>query len=257
MGKRPKKKVVLFIVEGPSDQRALETSFSEIYSLIDPDITVEFAIIDPGKGKNPHGGGDITTSSWVTPDNIDKKLYSKIIDPFLSREKYYAKDLFEIIQITDLDGAYIPDESVNVDPSATDGPIYKDNGIWTTNKDGIIARNQNKRDVTDKLVSMSEIKIDTKTIPYSLYFFSSNMDHYLNNDANLPWQKKIRKANDFSDNCMFGLEPFYKMFCDDQDALNMDWQESWDFIRAEGYFESIKRHTNLNILINSLKEKIE
>lgn len=257
MGKRPKKKVVLFIVEGPSDQRALETSFSEIYSSIDPDITVEFTMIDPDKGKNQFGGGDITTSSWVTPENIEKKLYSKIIDPFLSKEKYYAKDLFEIIQITDLDGAYIPDDAVKTDKSAKDGPIYKDTGILTMNRDGIIARNHNKMNVTNKLVSLSKIKVDTKTIPYSLYFFSSNMDHYLNHDANLPWQEKIRKANDFSDNCLFGLEPFYKMFCSDTDALNMNWLESWDFVRKEGCFESIKRHTNLNILINSLIEQIQ
>lgn len=255
MGKRPKKKVVLFIVEGSSDQSALETAFTCIYDMIDSDINVEFAMIDPDKGPNEHGGGDITSLFGTTSDNIEKRLYSKIIDPFLSNKKYYAKDLLEIIQITDLDGTYIPDSAVTADTSAVDRPIYTDAGILTPNVDNIITRNYRKKAVINHLVSMPSIKIDTKTVPYSLYFFSSNMDHYINHDANLPWQEKIRKATNFAEDCIFDLTPFYTIFCDDTDALHMGWKESWDFIRKEGCLESVKRHTNLNILIDALKEQ--
>ena len=38
MGKRPKKKIFLFLVEGVSDRNALEVPFGQLLEDIDPDI---------------------------------------------------------------------------------------------------------------------------------------------------------------------------------------------------------------------------
>lgn len=40
MGKRPKRKIVLFLVEGKSDREALKLAISELYEQIDDDIEV-------------------------------------------------------------------------------------------------------------------------------------------------------------------------------------------------------------------------
>ena len=44
MGKRPKKKIFLFLVEGVSDRNALEVPFGQLLEDIDPDIVLEFAM---------------------------------------------------------------------------------------------------------------------------------------------------------------------------------------------------------------------
>ena len=45
MGKRPKRKIVLFLVEGKSDQEALQLAIPELYDEIDEDIVFYFHII--------------------------------------------------------------------------------------------------------------------------------------------------------------------------------------------------------------------
>lgn len=45
MGKRPKRKIVLFLVEGKSDREALQLAIPELYDEIDEDIEVYFPII--------------------------------------------------------------------------------------------------------------------------------------------------------------------------------------------------------------------
>ena len=168
-----------------------------------------------------------------------------------------AKDISEIIQIVDLDGVYIPDSAV-IENSDSEKFIYNDDGIVCNSIEHAIYRNRRKRDVMNKLLSISSIKIKSKTIKYSLYFFSSNLDHFIHNNANLPLVDKTRKADEFSRKCSIeGLDYFFKKICDDKDALqNMTYKESWDYITNRESIESIRRHTNLNILLNNLKEQI-
>lgn len=45
MGKRPKRKIVLFLVEGKSDREALKLAIPELYDQIDEDIEVYFPVI--------------------------------------------------------------------------------------------------------------------------------------------------------------------------------------------------------------------
>ena len=93
---------------------------------------------------------------------------------------------------------------------------------------------------------------------YSLYFFSSNLDHFIHNDANLPHVDKTRKARAFSDEYNGRLDDFFKLFCEDKDALqNMTYKESWDYITNRESMESIKRHTNFNILLSNLKGQMK
>lgn len=288
--KREKGNVVLFIVEGCSDIKTFITSIPAIYEKIfGESIKVKFATIDED-AKKKHlkkyyqkkkergdieinenklekiniemSGGDITIIQGIYKNNIEEKIYELIVKPFLRRlecikKVYYEKDISEIIQIVDLDGVYIPDCAVieNIDCEKF---IYNDDGIVCNSIDNAIYRNRRKREVIDKLASMSSIKIKSKTVKYSLYFFSSNLDHFIHNNANLPHVDKTRKADEFSRKCSIeGIDYLFKQICEDKDALlNMTYQESWDYIRNRDSMESIKRHTNLNILLNKLKEQM-
>ena len=52
--------------------------------------------------------------------------------------------------------------------------------------------NDRKRKNLEHLLTLPEqkIKVRTKSIPYEIYFFSSNLDHFINNDANVETGKK-------------------------------------------------------------------
>ena len=60
MGKRPKRKIVLFLVEGKSDREALQLAIPELYDEIDEDIEVYFPII---RKEEEEKGGDITSTT--------------------------------------------------------------------------------------------------------------------------------------------------------------------------------------------------
>lgn len=246
MGKRPRRKVVLFLVEGPSELDALFVPFGQFYESVDESIEVDFCTI-----RNDSGifGGDITSKNGVQPDNIARLIDELYVDPYLKKMGYYAKDIQEIIHIVDLDGVYIPDDAVVYDESCTDMQ-YAENTIRTSKVDEVLSRNHKKRSNLNVLMEMDTIKIDTKTVKYSIYYFSSNMDHFIHKDANLDSRKKRQLAQDFS---AFHDEPeqFCSFFLKDEDiAKDMDYGDSWRYIKEE--FHSIERHTNINLLFDRI-----
>lgn len=152
MGKRPKRKIVLFLIEGKSDREALQLAIPELYDEIDEDIEVYFPII---RKEEEEKGGDITSSNyvnklgkryWVHPSNIEEAIYELFLDDFFDKEKILPKDISEIIQIVDTDGAYIPDECVVLDKtlSEEDSPFYKEDEIACLDVDKIVKRNEQK-----------------------------------------------------------------------------------------------------------------
>ncbi len=246
MGKRPRRKVVLFLVEGPSELDALFVPFGQFFETVDEAIEVDFCTI-----KNDLGtfGGDITSKNGVQSDNIARLIDELYVDPYLRRMGYYAKDISEIIHIVDLDGVYIPDEAVVFDETCEDMQ-YCENRILTSKVEEVLSRNKKKRENLNVLMAMDTIKIDTRTVKYSVYYFASNMDHFIHKDANLDSRKKRQLAQDFA---VFHDEPkqFAGFFRDDEDAVkDMDYSDSWQYIK-EG-FRSIQRHTNINLLFDRL-----
>ena len=59
-------------------------------------------------------------------------------------------DFREIIHIVDTDGAYISDAAVAEDPDVVE-PVYSVTEVHTNNPDGIIYRNQRKRENINRL----------------------------------------------------------------------------------------------------------
>ena len=78
MGKRPKKKIFLFLVEGVSDRNALEVPFGQLLEDIDPDIVLEFAMLMQDDGSF---GGDITSKNGIHPDNIERFIDEIMVSP--------------------------------------------------------------------------------------------------------------------------------------------------------------------------------
>lgn len=268
---------VVFLVEGESDQIALETPLSELIFEKYPDYEVRFLLqqrlvnndgeeVEDNEDEDDYieedeytYGGDITTSSFVTPENIVIKIENRFIKPATKAEGLYPKRIAKIIQIVDMDGAFLPESSViplAAERASLEKPFYDgENGvIETRNIEAIRERNTRKRKNIEHLLSFSStgIKIGTRTIPYEIYFFSSNLDHVINNDANLESGKKF-----YADRFLrtYGLFPerFSRFFSESHVAIGyMGYHESWDEIMQGA--NSVKQMTNIDYLINRLQE---
>ena len=277
--KKPREKtgpnIIVFLVEGDSDRIALDTPLSELIFNKHPDYEVRFLqqerlvnnkheeVDDPEEDddiddtEEYQTGGDITSSSYVTPQNIETKIYRRFILPAIKREGIYPKRIAKVIQIVDLDGVYLHDDSVL--------PFSKENETrektFYDGQTGIIQcadvnmireRNANKRANLDYLISLPDgkIKLGSKSIPFEIYFFSSNLDHYLYNEANMNSGKK-RQADNFLRTIGLDSEAFSKFFLEDPSAIgHLGYKESWDMIRQES--TSVMRHTNIDYLILQL-----
>ncbi len=280
MPKRNKKEkqqpnFIIFLVEGKSDQIVLEIPLTEMILEKHPDYEIRFLLqkklinkreeelddIDDEEASfeaNYDFGGDITSSSFVTPDNIVNKIYSRFFKPEIINSGLYPKRIARVIQIVDLDGAYLSNErivSLKVEHTSFEKPYYDDKNmvIETRNIDGIIKRNERKRENIDFLLSLTKngIKIGSKTVPYELYFFSSNLDHIINNNANLT-NKKIDYANQFYEKYGNDTNKFCSYFFEDASSIgHMGYYESWEFIKNDN---SVKRYTNIDCLIAKLKD---
>lgn len=249
MGKRLKKKVVLFLVEGQSDINALSYAISQFYEEIDENYEVYFPTLQDDK----QNGGDITSKYGIAPENIEKCINKLFLDKFLQNEGLYPKDISEIVQIVDIDGAYISGDRVIpiTDTSLDTNTIYKDDHIETKDVSAIIERNNRKQLNLNHLISLNTIKVKSKTIKYSVYFFSSNMDHYLHGNANMDCHQKCIEGDKFSMKCIKDSNFFYETFMNAESAtINMSYEESWEYIKEGNH--SLERHTNLNILISKL-----
>lgn len=273
--------VVIFLVEGDSDQIALETGLSELIFSAFPDYEVRFLLqqrlvsssdveMDDSNdteeeescGEQEYKyGGDITTSSFVTPSNIETKIANRFIKPATKAGGgFYPKLIAKIIHIVDLDGTYLPEKCIV--PLSTERADWKglyyngtDGSIESHEREDTIDRNERKQKNIDYLLSLSNqgIKIETRTIPYEIYFFSSNLDHFINHDANL---KTCKKYNADLFLRTYGLFPerFRQFFFDDSASIgHMGYYESWAEIKRES--NSVKRFTNIDCLIISLLEE--
>lgn len=225
--KRPKARAVLFIVEGDSEERLLEVAIPDMFESIDAKVVVDFVqMIQNGKK-----GGDITSTNGVTPDNIEKLIYKLHIKERLKQPGIMAKDIVSIIHIVDLDGAFIEDDQIIQKSELNENRVtlYKADHIETWNRDEIIKRNARKRDNIRRLVEMNEITVDRKTVDYSVYYFSSNLDHFTQNDANADWRYKTANAKEFYfKKCHGDLGEFVNCFNKDPDSIKMSYEDSWE-----------------------------
>lgn len=230
----PSKKVILFIVEGPTE----ETSLSRILKKIIDSKEVFFHIVNT----------DITSDRLSNTSNILKKVNDEIKKPIL-RNYFEKKDILKIVHIVDLDGAYINPENV----------VYHDNEkveytpekIKTKNVQSIIDRNKSKSSMLNKLSYTKMIG----TIPYKVFFFSTNLEHVLHNIQNATREEKNKLAQDFEDEFYDNPMEFINFITNEEFALNKDYQETWEFIKKDN--NSLKRYTNFNLFFDNVNENQE
>ena len=204
MAEKKPKKIVFFLVEGESDKLALETSMQALF-YYNTGFEAKFLTIEHDEEDEDEGSGDITSARYIGENNepiyiskrdIEDKIYYYYFLNYNKIKPLLPQDAERIIHIVDLDGAYIPNADVIENPSAARAE-YKNDHIEHHNRNSIIKRNKQKSENMDYLSYHDTISLNGVDVPYSIFFFSSNLDHFTENDANLKGKRLKRTKQKF------------------------------------------------------------
>ena len=225
MAKKTTRKAVIFVVEGKSDKKALEHIFQVIYK--HKNVTFEFT------------RGDVTSDETLTLNEVVQTIYEKV-ESYRKEKKLNKNDIWQIVQIFDTDGTYIPESAIVT--GKTKEFYYTTEEISCKDTGKVVRRNEWKSSMMNELLKLSDIK----GIPYKCYFMSSNLDHALYNKQNLTDEEKELYSIKFYE--MFeGREKLFIKYRE-SDVVNGcpdSFPASWKYIKEE--LHSLERHSNLHI----------
>lgn len=222
-----RKKVVFIIVEGPSDQDALEILLTKIFNSDSVHVEVMH--------------GDITTDLDVTPTNIKQKL-ADVIKSYANQFRLKSSHFCRVIHLIDTDGAYVPDDCIFEDESL-ENPHYSLTAITAKKRANIIDRNLRKRNNVNVLHTCPTIW----SIPYSVYYMSCNLDHVLHNKLNSTDEEKELDAYAFAKQYRNDVDAFVKFICESDFSVVGEYPKTWQFIKEEKH--SLERYTNFGICL--------
>lgn len=241
---KTKKKVCLFIVEGYSDQAALAVPLTTVFEQYDDSESIQFEITYR----------DITSEKDNSPRNIASEI-GDIVRVFMKKNKLKKEDFIRIVQIVDMDGAYVTPEHVRIDENRQFNryPRYTENDIFVSDeqkREEMVQRNKRKSANLDRICEMPLIM----EIPFSVFYFSCNLDHVLYNEQNLEDEKKVDRAFAFASQYENDASGFMKLLESvyPKDAAK-NRKSSWEYIRQEQ--NSLKRSSNFFLVFGEFKKK--
>ena len=229
-------KIILFIVEGVSDDTALGATLNRLLKKhIDKNIRdISFHLIN----------GDITTGIGHTKNNVKEEVVKEIKN-FLSKYRLKKEDIYKVIQLTDTDGAYAPDDVIKSHEMKK--ITYNENEIFCKEMGEKIDVNKTKSRNLNELSSTGKI---FKDIEYEIYYFSCNLEHVTSNNQNAEKSEKDSLAEEFMDKYSDDLDGFVDFFKEQELFTGETYRETWDFIKIGT--NSLKRYTNFYIFIDKL-----
>ncbi len=230
-------KVLLFIVEGPSDEASLAPALEQIVT----DSKVKFKVMR----------ADLTSDYDSTVDNIERRIKELGVKRFLTdNPQFSSNDICGIVHIVDLDGAFIDDNLVIQDD--VEDVQYYDDKIVCKNREKFLRGKNNKEANLLHLSSILKISIPFGVIvPYSIFYMSCNLDHVLHNKRNSTKQQKQADSLVFADN-YDDPEKFEAFFNGSDIKISGTYQETWEHIQIE--LNSLKRGSNFWICIEEHKK---
>lgn len=232
MNKPPK--IILVIVEGPSDQVALS-----FLNGLAQNTEFKFKLID----------GDITSDRENSPSDILSKINGEV-KGYIGSYGLKQKDVAGIIHIVDTDGTFIPDDCI-VEGTPSLDPFYDSDVIRTSHVNRIRKRNFKKQANIRKLIPRD--KIDR--LPYRIFFMSSNLEHVLLGEQNCPDSEKGSKASNFSDDHEGSERALAEELINGPFSSVLDYKASWEFIQKDT--NSLHRLTNLTVFLSAFLESVD
>ena len=219
---------MLFIVEGQSEMNALYPIMKNRFR---PD-QVLFHIYK----------GDLTVKNYGQGTPV--KEVEKILNEEMHKYGLTRTDIREVIELTDTDGIFLPDEAIMFSEEASHIQ-YTDDGVFTAYPDSILERNSKRRKNLEVLITTHELK---RGIPFRVYYLSRNIEHALYGiDRGVSDNRKTDLAYEFSDRFGFNYRGLLRYLTEEQVTLGRNYTDSWDEIKRG--LESVRRHTNLQLVL--------
>lgn len=222
-----RRKIVLVIVEGPSDADSLELYFSKFFD----SNTVHMKIMY----------GDITSKKGINQSNIKARLGNEI-RIYAENNHFKATDVQQIIHLVDMDGVFI-DDSFVVEDKTKDKFVYTLESIEVPNQQEAIERNERKRENLNILSSRTSVMWNS--IPYKIYYMSCNLDHVLHDKPNATDEEKKINSLVFTEKYYDDINAFIKFISESTFSQCTDYKESWDYIKQDKH--SLERNSNLGL----------
>ena len=220
------KKVILFLVEGPTDEDALSPVLKKIFQ----NSQVRFHVVH----------GDITSDLLVDAANVLVTV-NEHVKIEMDRYGFKRSDILRVIHLIDTDGAFIPNE--NVIAGDVNKLQYEENQIICQYPARTIARNERKTRTLNRLCSAKK----AGGTPYAIYYFSRNLEHVLHdNPEGLTDDQKIDYADEFADKYAKSPDDFIQFLSNSDFTVHGSYGETWRFIFEDTH--SLHRHCNLHLL---------
>ena len=231
-----RKKIVLVLVEGSSDDTALGVILNRLF--------------DKNKVHIEILHGDITADYSIEPKDIVSAI-GNIVKDYANSMHFSQVHFQQVIHIVDMDGAYVPDSCIIENANALK-PKYSLTAIQTARPDQLILRNNHKK---EKLNRISNLKNVWVSIPYQAYYMSSNLDHALYGKLNSTDEEKENDAYEFAKKYKDNIDGFLSFISDSGFSKTGDYKESWEFIKKD--LHSLERYTNLGICFEEIRKERE
>lgn len=182
-----------------------------------------------------------STDRYSRTSNIDSKIGS-FIKKAIERDKFNIKDIEKVVHLVDTDGAYILDE--NIVFKDIEDPFYTPNTIETNNVDYMKKRNQQKRNILNKLSTMSTT---FKGKPYRVYYMSCNLEHVLHNIQNAPKDEKKKLAEALEERFYDNPDAFVEYMHDTSFVASGTYEDTWKYIKNG--VNSLNRYSNFHLFL--------
>lgn len=238
MAKR--RKVILFLVEGSSELTALVQPFARYYE-------------EKARVEGEALRCDVTTISLFRSaplkvcKDVKETVRSFVLDVIDTKRLYRWEDLDRVIQIVDLDGAFVPDEAV-VENSALSGVWYGAQEIECPDASLMRKRNAVKSAALRKLVASRTLTYRGRSVPYAAYFMSRNLEHALFGvKAELDDAMKRRLAEAFARDCEADPAKLPQTLRDEGVLVPGDYRQTWKYVQQET--RSLERGSNLALAL--------
>lgn len=236
-----KKKVVLLIVEGESDETLLLDRLRELFK--GHEIRFE-----------PQHG-DILYDIKQTGKPI-KDIIGETIKEVLLKRKFKHSDILAVIHIMDTDGCLINEENVVVDNLQQVLTYYQNNCISVlddTQRRNILTRNGIR---SRNIRTMNSVQsIVSKKYTYQIFYFSWNLEHVVFNEPNPSSESKVDNIESFLENLASPIEDYLKQYMPvlTKQEYEERYLESWSDV-SEGT-KSLQRSTNIPLMFDFIEFK--
>lgn len=224
------KKVIFFIVEGPTE----ETALSSVLKTKFQNDETRFHIVH----------GDISSDLANSSQTVINRIYSDHLKVEMKRYGLQKKDIKKVVHLVDMDGAFIPPDRIIF--NANTNIRYFTDRIESPSPEKIVNRNNRKKSILSRLYSTPKIN----TIPYSIYYFSRNLEHVLHNiEWDLSDEEKINYADQFENDFGQDLNRFISFISNRDFSAPGTYTDTWLFISED--LNSLQRYCNLHILFQN------